>query len=198
MSKRQSIATFALVACLSASPAMAEEVSDRIVLWLEQQGFTNFEIERTWLGRIKIEAYARGVEREIIINGRTGEILRDFWEVEDEHGGSDVILIPAPAGIGNARGVMPIQKNSSSEDGNQDDDVDDDESSGNSSSASNSDGQDDNGGDDQDDRGGDDNDGQDDSDERDDEDHEDDDDEDDEEDDDEDDEDDDDDSEDDD
>lgn len=66
-----------------ASLAQAAEPVDRIIAWLRDQGFTSFEVERTWLGRTKIEAHADGLEREIIINTRTGEILRDYWDIED-------------------------------------------------------------------------------------------------------------------
>jgi hypothetical protein len=70
-------------ATLLATPALAEDVIYRVLAWLRDQGFTEFEVERTWLGRTKIEAEADGVEREIIINPRTGEILRDYWEIDD-------------------------------------------------------------------------------------------------------------------
>ncbi len=110
MSKRQTLTALTFAAALAATPVAADEFSDRVVNWLEEQGFTHFEIKRTWLGRIKIEAYANGIEREIILNGRTGEILRDYWEVEhDDEGNVSVRLIPAPADIGNSRGVMPVQ-----------------------------------------------------------------------------------------
>ena len=66
-----------------ASLAQAAEPVDRIIAWLRDQGFTEFEVEKTWLGRTKIEAHADGLEREIIINTRTGEILRDYWDIED-------------------------------------------------------------------------------------------------------------------
>lgn len=76
--------TTALV--LMASMAMAEPITDRLVQQLYQQGFTEVEVERTWLGRVRIEAEGPQGEREIILNPRTGEILRDYWEVEDaEH-----------------------------------------------------------------------------------------------------------------
>jgi len=110
MTKRNSILALALVASFAASPALAQNYSERVISWLEQHGYTKFEVKRTWLGRVKIEAYAKGVEREIIINGRTGEILRDFWYVESEHrDNASVSMLPAPSEIGNARGVVPTQ-----------------------------------------------------------------------------------------
>ena len=114
-----------LAVALWAAPVNASEYADRIILWLQDQGFTHFEVQRTWLGRIKIEAEADGIEREIILNARTGEILRDFWEIEDA--GSDVLAvtpIAVPEGMGNTRNVLPVQ---SEEDDEHDDDSSDED-----------------------------------------------------------------------
>ncbi|MDG1738222.1 MAG: hypothetical protein P8L68_11205 [Paracoccaceae bacterium] len=132
MSKRQTFTAIAFAATLAATPVVADEFSDRVVNWLEEQGFTHFEIKRTWLGRIKIEAYANGIEREIILNGRTGEILRDYWEVEhDDAEDATILLVPAPADIGNSRGVMPVQvvEDENDDESEHDDDVSEDDSS---------------------------------------------------------------------
>ena len=110
-----------LAVALWAAPANASEYADRIILWLQEQGFTHFAIQRTWLGRIRIEAEADGIDREIILNARTGEILRDYWEIEDA--GSDGLTITplaVPAGMGNSRNVLPVQ---TEEDGDHDDDT---------------------------------------------------------------------------
>lgn len=116
-----------LCTALVGTPALADEFADRIVVWLQDQGFTEFEVKRTWLGRIKIEAYADGIEREIIVNGRTGEILRDFWELEGD-GGDTPLLLQIPEGLGNDRGISPVQ--SVEDDGDDhDDDADDDDDS---------------------------------------------------------------------
>ena len=114
----------ALACALWAAPVQASEFADRIILWLQDQGFTYFEVQKTWLGRIKIEAKAAGVEREIIINARTGEVLRDYWEVEDDDGSSGGFEpVAIPEGMGNSRHIEPVQ----SEDGDESDDAEDSE-----------------------------------------------------------------------
>lgn len=116
----------AVSTALLASPVGASEYADRIILWLQEQGFTEFEVERTWLGRIKIEAYADGIEREIILNARTGEILRDYWEIEDEdRAPSNFNPLAVPEGMGNSRHVTPVLE--VDDDGDHDDDHEEDE-----------------------------------------------------------------------
>ena len=68
---------------LMTSMAMAGPASDQIVKQLASQGYEKITISRTWLGRTRIVAEAPNRMREIVINPRTGEILRDFWESED-------------------------------------------------------------------------------------------------------------------
>lgn len=67
-----------------ASQANANPIVDRVTQQLADQGYSRFEVSRTFLGRIRIEAYANGSEREVIVNPRTGQILRDHWEDEDD------------------------------------------------------------------------------------------------------------------
>ena len=69
---------------LFAPMAMAAPNLEQIIVQLKSQGYDDIEVERTWLGRIRIEAENERHEREIIINPRTGEILRDFSYVEDD------------------------------------------------------------------------------------------------------------------
>lgn len=75
-----------LAAALSlslATPAFANPHVDRIVAMLQSDGYSSIEIVRTWLGRIRIEAEKDELEREIVINRSTGEILRDYIESPD-------------------------------------------------------------------------------------------------------------------
>ena len=125
MRKSSTLKALAVAAALVASPVNASEYADRIILWLEEQGFTHFEVERTWLGRIKIEAYANGIEREIILNARTGEILRDYWEIEDEDlATGNFNPLAVPEGMGNSRHIEPVAV---IDDDDHDDDHDDDD-----------------------------------------------------------------------
>lgn len=61
-----------------ATPALAQDNADGIIRQLQQLGFRKFRVSRTWLGRVRIVAEKTGVQREIIVNPRSGEILRDY------------------------------------------------------------------------------------------------------------------------
>lgn len=66
-----------LALALSAGASQANELDD-ILNQLRAQGYIEIEVERTLLGRIRIEADGVLHEREIILNRRSYEILRDF------------------------------------------------------------------------------------------------------------------------
>ena len=70
-----------------ATPALANPHVDRVIAMLQAEGYTQFEIERTWLGRIRIEAENGSQEREIVLNRSTGEILRDYVQIDDHASG---------------------------------------------------------------------------------------------------------------
>ncbi|KMW59895.1 hypothetical protein AIOL_000044 [Candidatus Rhodobacter oscarellae] len=70
----------ALALALSAIPA-APAKADVVSAWSQQlriDGYEKVVVTRTWLGRVRIIAEKTGVTREIIINPRTGEVLRDY------------------------------------------------------------------------------------------------------------------------
>ncbi len=71
---------------LTAAPLFAQSVVDQIRAQLVAQGYDSISVSRTLLGRTRIEASSARFEREIIVDPRTGEILRDYWEIKD---GSD-------------------------------------------------------------------------------------------------------------
>ena len=72
----------ALGASLLAAPAAgwAQSFADRIVSQLRAQGYDDISVSNTWLGRTRIVAQSADGNREIIIDPRTGEILRDLWQ----------------------------------------------------------------------------------------------------------------------
>ncbi len=72
--------------CLAA-PVFADRRVDAITRQLADQGFGEIKVSRTFLGRVRVEALREGREREIIFNPRTGEILRDYWDVDSEGNG---------------------------------------------------------------------------------------------------------------
>jgi hypothetical protein len=59
-------------------PAFAQTVVDQIVSTLQRGGYDNIEVRRTMLGRTRITGAREDRMREIVINPRTGEILRDI------------------------------------------------------------------------------------------------------------------------
>ena len=63
----------------AASMSFAETFADQVVRQLVAQGFANIEVEATLLGRLRIKGRNATGLREIILNPKTGEILRDVW-----------------------------------------------------------------------------------------------------------------------
>jgi len=87
--QRKLLAALGVSIALGISPAVAQTtLQDQYIAMLTEQGFTELEISRTWLGRTRIEAKSKTSEREIIFNSRTGEILRDFTESSAGDGSS--------------------------------------------------------------------------------------------------------------
>lgn len=97
--KRRAFLIGLVAGAAMAGPALAQGVVDDVVAQLRRQGFRSIVTERTLLGRIRIIATRSDGSREIIINPRTGEILRDFWtarsggkgkvEIIEDRSGSD-------------------------------------------------------------------------------------------------------------
>lgn len=86
------IKTTALMLCLALpSAALSASAQDQIIAQLTGQGFSEFEVSRTWLGRTRIISESDLYWREIVFNPNTGEILRDYITLlkdheSDEHG----------------------------------------------------------------------------------------------------------------
>jgi hypothetical protein len=75
--------TTAIVMTLCLTLPVQAEVYDPFVSQLQDQGYVNITIGRTWLGRIVISANRDDMAREIVLNARTGEILGDQASVID-------------------------------------------------------------------------------------------------------------------
>lgn len=154
---RRHFMTTLCIGALTAGIAQAASYEESVVAQLRAQGYGKILVERTLLGRVKISASMNGGHREIILNPRTGEVLRDLWIAA---GGAGSI----PALIGNNSGASGSSDGSGSDGsgsgadddgdsggdsgGGQDDE--DEDSSGNSGSG-NGGGDDDGGDDDNDD-----------------------------------------------
>lgn len=88
-----------------AGPALAQDYVESIIAQLREQGFQSITQERTLLGRIRIVARRSDGRREIIVNPRSGEILRDLWTpVSGRPGKIDIIDEKASGPSGGADG----------------------------------------------------------------------------------------------
>ncbi|MEO8241492.1 MAG: hypothetical protein ABI832_04220 [bacterium] len=83
----------------SAGSAMAMSFADDVIGQLTSQGFSSISMQTTWLGRVRIVAFRDGGQREIILNPRTGEILRDSWTAAA--GGTTKPIVDDVASSGN-------------------------------------------------------------------------------------------------
>jgi hypothetical protein len=84
-----------LAALLAFSPmvAAAQSVQDSIIAQLQAQGFTQIEVSRTLLGRVRVKATSATLERELVFNPNTGEILRDYWENRSDNANSAPVVL---------------------------------------------------------------------------------------------------------
>lgn len=134
------------VLILTAMPVSADGLSDSVLSQLRQQGYNEIEMSRTWLGRTRIVARRDGERREIIINPRTGEILRDFWTHEEETD-TQILSVPSNGGPGESGGPDAGGGSGGGDDsGGDHGDSDSDGDSGGDSDGGDSDGGDSDGG----------------------------------------------------
>ncbi|MCV2869707.1 hypothetical protein OEW28_13820 [Defluviimonas sp. WL0002] len=114
MQRRQFILA-ATAAMIAAAPAHASDIVSEITAQLRKQGYTSISVTRTLLGRQRIFARSSEYQREIIVNPRTGEILRDYWSVL------------SGASIGSDEDMSIISTGSGDDDDDDDDDEEDDD-----------------------------------------------------------------------
>lgn len=94
MQRRAFLLSFA-AAMTAGLPALADSAADpaqHVVVELTQQGYSNIKVYWTWLGRLRILAHRNGGTREIVLNPRTGEILRDLWTAANGSQGTVSVL----------------------------------------------------------------------------------------------------------
>ena len=126
--------------------AQAGAVEDQLVQQLTNEGYAKVKVSRTLLGRRRIVAFSNTRRREIILNPRTGEILRDYWEEIGESGGS-------ASGLFNndiEEGEIEDEDDDDDDDEDDDDEDDDDDDDGDDDDGDDDDGDDDDGDDDDD------------------------------------------------
>jgi len=108
------------LALLPATAARADDDDlEDLIEVLEDQGYDRIELEQTMLGRTRILARKEGGTREIIINARTGEVLRDVWI--DQRGRSRPADLADHRGRGRGRGGDGDDDSGSGKDGGDDD-----------------------------------------------------------------------------
>jgi hypothetical protein len=142
----------ALALTVAGSPAAAqnvENVQELIVAQLADQGFSRVRISKTLLGRVRIFATSADYSREIIINPRTGEILRDYW-TDLAEARARTLISPDHRGDDNASGPGPAKQDDDDHDDDDDDhdDDDDDDDDGKDDNGKDDNGKDDDSGDD--------------------------------------------------
>lgn len=59
------------------APAAAQSLQDWLVAQLKAQGYQNIAVSRTFLGRLRVVGHLGDMHREVVVNPRTGEVLRD-------------------------------------------------------------------------------------------------------------------------
>jgi len=117
MLTRLLIVVFLTLAPAAAFADRADDVRDYIVGELREDGYSDIRMSRTLLGRMRFVALRHDARREIVVNPRTGEILRDY-----------VQFLASGSGGSGSGSYGPVY----------DDDDDDDDNSGSGSSNSGS------------------------------------------------------------
>ncbi len=88
--RRRLLAVSLVLALGVAGPALADYV-DSVRNQLIEQGYRSISVSTTLLGRSKIVAQSKSGVREIILNPRTGEILRDQWTSAQTGAGPSIV-----------------------------------------------------------------------------------------------------------
>ena len=87
---RRLLAVSLVLALGVAGPVQADYV-DNVRNQLIEQGYRSISVSSTLLGRSKIVAQGKSGVREIILNPRTGEILRDQWTSAQTSAGPSIV-----------------------------------------------------------------------------------------------------------
>jgi uncharacterized membrane protein YgcG len=74
----RTLASGLLAASLFASAAFAQtDMTQQTISRLQALGYTEFQVSKTFFGRVKISALSDDMAREVVMNQHTGEILRE-------------------------------------------------------------------------------------------------------------------------
>lgn len=100
-----------LVAVIVASPAYGQDLGAQVTEQLHRQGYSDVSISRTLLGRLRVTAQSSRYRREIVLDPRNGEILRDLRRPLDGSGivvrigDDDAASHPVDSGHGSGSGT---------------------------------------------------------------------------------------------
>lgn len=147
MHRRAFLTLAPLALAATSGRAGAAGYADDVAAQLTKQGFRKISTTTTWLGRVRITAERKDGRREIVLNPRTGEILRDQWTLLRDPAAAKPIIDDVGEGSDDDG-----SDDSGSDDGGSDDSGSDDHGSGGGGS---DDGGSDDGGSDGGDSGGD-------------------------------------------
>jgi len=94
---RLSLSALALSLVLSLPAAAQSNLAQPTLDRLEAEGYEVVEVTRSWLGRILITARSDENLREVVLNRRSGEVLRDKLFALDENGSVSRLRSPEQA-----------------------------------------------------------------------------------------------------
>ena len=72
--------------------AFSQSAEEQVVAQLRAQGYSEFQVSRTLLGRLRVIAETDDLRRELVINTATGTVLRDV--VQRRASGDDRVIVP--------------------------------------------------------------------------------------------------------
>jgi hypothetical protein len=122
---------FAAAITLAPISASADQIRESIVTQLRSQGFTSITVSRTLLGRSRVVAQSPTLDREIIFNPVTGEIIRDYWKKRLDGQAGATIVNPGQSGGEGEEGTGAEEGDDGNEgDGDGSDGGDDSDGSG--------------------------------------------------------------------
>ena len=150
MKRRSFLLMTSAAAASVAFPAHADYVSS-VREQLRRQGYRQISVSSTMLGRTRIVAKSKTGTREIIMNPRTGEILRDLWSSAQGSSGPSIVGSDADDpddGQDDARDDDGDDDSEDDRDDDSDDDGDDDGGKGRGRGGDDGDSDGDGGGDD--------------------------------------------------
>ncbi|MDJ0639584.1 MAG: hypothetical protein QNJ20_12160 [Paracoccaceae bacterium] len=141
------IVRFILILCLALAPGIAaadeKSVRDRVVRELRSDGYAEIRVYRTFLGRLRFVGENPDSRREIVVNPRTGVILRDYLRIRDDDEDDDREELEDEEDEDEEDNSGSGSHGDDDDEDDEDDDSDDDESDDNDDESDESDDSDD-------------------------------------------------------